>query len=96
MILKNIEIIAQQILSTQGLGKKFKEAIEEYSGKKVKKIEFIEDPQVEGTYAIRSDKQDEWLVVHYNPSWSTKELADSLEEAEFTKWPPVSGELRFF
>jgi hypothetical protein len=94
--MKNTEIIAKQILSKESLGKKFKEAIEEYIGGKIKKIEFVEDPQVQGTYAIRSDKKEEWLLVHYNPAWTVKQTSDNLDEVEFTKWPPVSGELQFF
>lgn len=82
-------------MSKESLGKKFKEAIEEYTGKKVKRIEFIEDPKVDGTYAIRSDKKEEWLIVHYKPIWTAEEASHHLEESEFTKWPPVSGELQF-
>jgi len=85
---------------TNALSKRFKDAIELYTGKSVKKIEYIEDPKVENTYAIRSEskkgKKEEWLLVHYKSSWTVDDISDNLEEAEFTKWPPASGNLKFF
>ena len=94
--MKNISKIAKEIIADSNLSKKFKEAIESYTGKKVKSLEYIEDPQVENTYAIRTDKKYEWLVVRYKPTMSTEELENILEETEFTKWPPVSGKLKFW
>jgi hypothetical protein len=101
----NSESLLNDILkeAAGSLSKKFKEAIETYSGAKVKKIEYVEDPKVAGTYAIRTLFKDdkptewsEWLIVHYNPSWSTEQTSENLEETEFTKWPPASGNLKFF
>ena len=79
----------------------FKKAIEKYSGYKVKTIKVHPDPQVPGTYAIRtknvidSENQD-WMICHYNSNWSLNELVNNIEECEYASWPPVSGNLKFF
>lgn len=77
----------------------FKKAIESYTGDTVTSLKIIEDPQVPGTYAIRSKfkkENQDWLVVHYNPQWTQKQLENNLEECEYETWPPVSSSLKFF
>jgi len=79
----------------------FKKAIEQYSGHKVKTIKLYPDPQVEGTYAIRTKVEGEeghldWLICHYRSDWSIDKIEHELEECEYESWPPVSGSLKFF
>ena len=78
-----------------------KAGIEQYSGHKVTNIKVHADPQVEGTYAIRTkvvgEKESfDWLIVGYNEKLTTQEIEHKLEECEFKSWPPVSGNLQFF
>ena len=95
----NVKLVADSIIKIAGLKEKFTKAIEEYSGNKVEKIKFVQDPKVPGTYAIRTTldgEQQDWLIVHYKHEWTDKEAAEQLEEIEFDSWPPVSGGLKFF
>jgi hypothetical protein len=83
------------------LRSKFKAAIEEYSGNGVSSIKLHPDPQVPGTYAIRTKFEGEsehcdWLLVKYNPAWTTSEIQMQLEECEFETWPPISDGLKLF
>jgi hypothetical protein len=65
------------------------------------------DPQVEGTFAARIINKKGftidlmWCTAQapaYGPSPTTVDglLDDTMEEVEFTAWPPVSGTLKFF
>ena len=79
----------------------FKKAIEKYSGKKVKTIKVHSDPQVEGTYAIRTKfegrkENQDWLICRYESSWDIAKVEENLEECEYETWPPASGRPRFF
>ena len=79
----------------------FKKAIEEYSGNKVKTIKIHRDPQVDGTYAIRTkfegeEENQDWLVCHYRSDWSIDKIGEEIEECEYESWPPASGGLKFF
>ena len=70
-----------------------------YSGKQVKKIFVVEDPQVTNTYAIRCniDKTKlDFLIIRFKQSMTKEEIADNLEECEFDSFPPESGSLKFF
>jgi hypothetical protein len=65
------------------------------------------DPQVEGTYAARVITPKGYTI---DLMWCTAQpisrdrtyhnadqlLDDYMEEVEFTAWPPVSGDLKFF
>lgn len=79
---------------------KIKKAIELYMGKSVESIEILEDPQVKGTYAVRTEHKENivlhWLIVHVDNSHSVKQISNWLEEVEFGVWPPVSGRLKFY
>jgi hypothetical protein len=97
------QLINEILKEADSLSNKFKQGIETYSGQKVKKIEIVEDPKVSGTYAIRTlfekDKPtewSEWLLVHFDKKWTKEIISQNLEETEFTKWPPTSGNLKFF
>ena len=78
----------------------FKASIESYSGDRVKTLKVYPDPQVMGTYAIRTSFEtgevQDGLICHYNPAWSVDETAGNLEECEYESWPPKSGGLKFF
>lgn len=54
------------------------------------KIEVVEDPRVEGTYAVRVyRKSDDYT---FDLLW----YKGGYDEVEFEQWPPISGELRFW
>lgn len=75
-----------------------KKAIEDYTGVKVKEIEVVEDNKVEGCYAMKAVMCKRvcgkntlyFLKTHSDPiSYNT------IEDVEFTSWPPKSGSLKF-
>lgn len=54
------------------------------------KIEVIPDPRVDGTYAVRVyRKEDDYT---FDLLWNR----GAFDEVEFSSWPPVSGDLKFF
>lgn len=74
--------------------------IEEYTGKKVNKLKTYADPKVSGTYALRADIEalgtiDFLIVGHFVEEWTPVGISEQLEECEFEKWPPKSGEPQF-
>ena len=79
---------------------KIKKAIELYMDKSVEAIEVLEDPQVKGTYAVRTEHMENivlhWLIVRIDNNYSVKQISNLLEEVEFGVWPPISGRLKFF
>jgi len=78
-----------------------KAGIEEYSGAIVESMQIHADPQVDGTYAIRTRYKGEkeyfdWMITRYFSVLSANEISNKLEECEYESWPPVSGSLKFF
>lgn len=78
-----------------------KAGIEEYAGATVESMQVHADPQVTGTYAIRTRYKGEkeycdWMITRYNTVKTAKEIAEMLEECEYASWPPKSGSLKFF
>lgn len=87
----------------------WKKVIRQYCGHPPEEVAVIEDPNVAGVYAIRATFYGE--TATYGCQWhqyfllNTNEMgdgpnngryADYLEEVEFTSWPPVSGQPKFF
>jgi hypothetical protein len=54
------------------------------------KIEVIPDPRVDGTYAVRVYRSDDGYT--FDLLWNR----GAFDEVEFSSWPPVSGNLKFF
>jgi hypothetical protein len=54
------------------------------------KIEVVPDPRVDGTYAVRVYRSDD--DVTFDLLWNR----GAYDELEFSSWPPVSGNLKFF
>lgn len=80
-----------------------KQGVEIYTGRNVTCIEVHRDPKVPHCYAMRAWLDEEEKVDFLLQSGWKKELAlpeeaiaDHLEEAEFTTWPPTSGALKIF
>ena len=71
-------------------------AVEEYSGKKVKEIDVVRDPQVSGCVAFRVKFENEKEYICFIKMYSDPITAETIEEAEFETWPPNSGGLKFF
>ncbi|MDD5649772.1 MAG: hypothetical protein PHF86_05030 [Candidatus Nanoarchaeia archaeon] len=72
-----------------------KAGIEEYSGAQVQSMQVHLDPQVPGTYAIRTRYQGEkeycdWLIVGYFSVLSAKEISHKLDECKLATcfWQP--------
>lgn len=66
-------------------------------------IQVVEDPQVDGTFAVRfTDNARDFPVVDllfvtgHEEGSVAEQLEATLEEVEFSSWPPMSGALRFF
>lgn len=83
--------------------------VEEYMAVKPVKVEVVADPKVSGVFAIMATFHGE--TSYYGSEWKASFLlntndmdtgpdwgryADYLEEVEFTSWPPVSGQPKFF
>lgn len=67
-------------------------------------VEVVADPQVDGTYAAQfQDVSDSrtvrtvqlLFVTGHEEGTVLEALEATLEEVEFTSWPPTSGSLRF-
>jgi hypothetical protein len=54
------------------------------------KIEVIPDPRVDGTYAVRVYRSEDDYT--FDLLWNR----GAFDEVEFSSWPPVSGDLKFF
>jgi hypothetical protein len=54
------------------------------------KIEVVPDPRVDGTYAVRVYRSSD--DVTFDLLWNR----GAYDELEFSSWPPVSGNLKFF
>jgi hypothetical protein len=52
------------------------------------KVEVYPDPKVDGTYALRVYRED----LTFDLLW----YKNGFDEVDFTTWPPISGDLRFF
>lgn len=75
---------------------KFTKAIELYTGEKVESLDLFEDPSVRDTWAIRcqfAGKEVFFLLVGQELVGGTRDalmedIAEFLEEVQFTAWPP--------
>lgn len=70
-----------------------KEAVRFYTGRRVKKIEVVIDPRVEGTYAVRAKVRKDGEVKFLVTGWDGKRNLDpflDMEEVDFLTWPPIS------
>lgn len=83
----------------------FTEAINQYTGRTFHEnaVQVVRDPKVRGTYAIRvvnfyPDEQQpgDFLAILGDADLSVDAIDEALEEVEYEKWPPVSGNLQFF
>lgn len=51
-------------------------------------VEIEEDPQVDGTWAVRVHRSDETFELLWHHG--------GFDEVDFETWPPISGESRFY
>ena len=84
---------------------KMKAGLEAYSGRKVQSIKVHADPVVDGTWAARAVMNEgdtvDFIVVGRDlpDTWAKatgEEVAELIEEAQFSEWPPKAGPPRFF
>lgn len=95
----NGEKMKTKLLKDKEIISALKSGIEYYSGKHAKEIFVVEDPKVEGTYAIRCELSGikvDFLIISFNRSMTKEEIAENLEECEFESFPPESKSLKFF
>ena len=71
------------------------EVIEEYMGVVVEKLDIYNDPKVAGCYVMRAKIKGEYFYF-IKMGYDEPLTVDTLEEADFDKWPPKSGSLKFF
>lgn len=76
----------------------FSEAVAEYTGKEVIDIDVISDSQIEGAYAARVKVSGVMGYLYFIHCVNAEDEITwlSLEEAEFSEWPPIEGDPRFF
>ena len=75
----------------------FQEAVEDYSGMKVEKINIYKDPKVAGCVAARIKYEGEEDYCYFIKTHSDPINADTIEECEMPDgFPPKSGKLKFF
>lgn len=68
-----------------------KAGINLYTGREVDQIRIYQDPYVPGTFAVRCALDDEvvdLLITDLSPSSTVEDVAENIEEVEFTTWPP--------
>lgn len=80
--------------------------LEVYTERSVSSLQLHPDPQVKRTWAGRAIMKDngqqvDFIVVGGNfrvclMEASPIEIADAIEETEFSSWPPPVGKVRFF
>jgi len=71
---------------------KLKREIEDYTGKDIKTLECVPDPQSPGYIAIRAIFLDNYEVhLIYNSN-----SPDPIDEVEFSEWPPTSNSKNMF
>lgn len=65
-------------------------AITEYMGLKPDEVKFVADPHVSGTYGVRVTTRhvEHDFIIHLSGNAVNQE---TIEEVEFTSWPPTSG-----
>lgn len=74
-----------------------RKTVRDYTGIDIPKkdMDVFPDPKVPGTYAVRvrnfEGRGEDQCFLVYGTDVDTE-----IEEAEFTEWPPISGELKFF
>ena len=74
-----------------------KKVIEEYTGKKCNKLFIHNDPKVAGCYAMKAIMEGVTEPYYFIKMGYDEPLTvDTIEDAEFDKWPPVSEGLKFF
>lgn len=88
------------------IAKKLQAGLEAYTERKVKSIKTCPDPKVDGTYAARAVMEDNGQVIDFfvvgnhmeRPiaRSTAEEVAEAIEECQFSEWPPKPGPLRFF
>lgn len=69
---------------------KYKDAIESYSEKKVKKVNVYNDPLNSNCVALKAILEDKSVLTFIYNSGDGECSADTLEEADFETWPPKS------
>lgn len=72
------------------------ELLEKYTGKKMTKVEVMADPQVHGVWAAKAWWGSGKRAMVQEFMLNVFEGEDSIEEMEFTTWPPTSSTLKFF
>jgi len=68
--------------------KQIKEIVEEYCDKKVKTLDIVNDPYIKDCVALRAKFANDDIVYFI---YDVRQGKDSLEEAEFTTWPPSAS-----
>ena len=71
---------------------KYKDAIESYTERKVKKVDVANDPLNDNCVALRATFEDKSILCFIWNSADGDCSADTLEEVEFDSWPPKSKE----
>jgi hypothetical protein len=86
-----------QLLIESHSTEQFRKAIEEYTGKRVTKVDVIPDPKIANVYAIKamifkSVKTSSFPIYFLYTSNHGEQAIDlkELEEVEFKSWPPTS------
>lgn len=69
---------------------KYKDAIESYLERKVKKLNVHADPLNSNCVAFRAILEDKSVMYFMYNSMDGECSADTLEEVEFESWPPES------
>lgn len=93
-------------MSKKSISDVMQAGLEEYTGRKVRSIKVRQDPKVAGTWAARAVMADDgqqidfFCVGNHMPKpvreSSPAEIAEAIEECQFSKWPPPVGPVRFF
>ena len=79
--------------------KSLKNIIELYCGRKVKTLNVVRDPENSTYFALRVKFDDENIVdfeYFLIQSDNGKYDKDSLEEVEFTEWPPTNNKKNMY
>lgn len=79
-----------------------KAGLESYTGRKVSNLKTFKDPKVDGAYALRvnfekfGDEIFDFLVTNLEGGMSPDDVAELVEETDYTEWPPKVGNPKFF
>lgn len=82
-----------------------KNGLAAYTGREVASIKTFPDPKVADTWAARATMTDgdtiDFMVVgnhmeKHIRDCTPDEVAEAIEETQYTEWPPTVGKIKFF